>query len=43
MWVEQDDGFVEAAVVDCEAITSQFGKVGSISVTLEYKRKEVKL
>lgn len=43
VWVEQDDGFVEAAVVDCEAITSQFGKVGSISVTLEYKRKEVKL
>ena len=41
VWIECDGHYVEAMVVENEAVISKFAKVGQISLTLEHNRKEV--
>lgn len=43
VWIEQADGYLEAEVLDNEAVISRFSEVGELSITIEYGRKEVRL
>lgn len=41
VWIEEPTESVEATVIESEIVTSQFGKIGHIALTLEYDGKEV--
>lgn len=43
VWIERDNEYVEAVVLDNEAAISRFGEMGQLVVTLEHSRKEVRL
>lgn len=43
VWIENQGNFYEATVVNTSAETSKLGKPTTLSVTIEYNRKEVRL